>query len=122
MSRPAARTMWRLAAFAPLLAACAGGDRPPPRHHTVEIRDMAFHPAELRVAPGDTVTWTNRDFVPHTATAPDSAWTSPPLAKGESWQMVVRAPGRGTYICAYHPTMRATLVALATPPVPEIDP
>ncbi len=99
----------------PLLLAC-GGDAArdagavPSRTHTVEIRDMAFHPTELRVHPGDTIVWINRDFVPHTATSPDSAWTSPPLAQGESWRMVVGGPGVGTYICAFHPVMEASLI------------
>lgn len=115
--------MWRIGAIAPLLVACIdGGEGRPPRGHTVEIRDMAFHPAELHVSPGDTVTWINRDFIPHTATAPDSAWTSPPLALGESWQMVVRAPGVGSYICAFHPSMEARLVAEVTPSASETNP
>lgn len=104
----------------PLLVACAGdAPGPVPETHTVEIRDMAFVPAELRVRPGDTIVWVNRDFVPHTATAPDSAWTSPPLAQGERWRMVARAPGEGTYICAFHPVMEARLIIEPLPPAEE---
>lgn len=95
----------------PLFLACAGEhEEPLPVTHTVEIREMEFHPAELRVNPGDTIVWVNRDLVPHTATAPDSAWTSPPLAQGERWRMVARAPGEGAYICAFHPVMEARLI------------
>src|SRR3712207_496669 len=36
---------------------------------TVEIRNNAFVPAQLNVAPGTTVTFVNRDTVPHTVTA-----------------------------------------------------
>src|SRR5215216_7143861 len=36
---------------------------------TVEIRNNAFNPAELHVAPGSTVTFVNNDNVPHTATS-----------------------------------------------------
>lgn len=87
-------------------------DREPqaPVSHTVEIRDMAFHPTELRIRPGDTVTWINRDFVAHTATAPDSAWTSPPLARGEAWRMVADSPGIRDYVCAFHPVMDGRLL------------
>ena len=35
----------------------------PARMHTIEIRGMEFHPAELTVALGDTVVWINRDVV-----------------------------------------------------------
>src|SRR5215208_2256684 len=36
---------------------------------TVEIRNNAFNPAQLNVAPGTTVTFVNKDNVPHTATS-----------------------------------------------------
>src|SRR5215212_5417535 len=36
---------------------------------TVEIRNNAFNPAQLNVAPGTTVTFVNNDNVPHTATS-----------------------------------------------------
>lgn len=95
----------------PLVLACAGEHgESGPRTHTVEIREMEFHPGELRVSPGDTVVWINRDIVPHTATDPDSAWTSPPLSQGDRWRTVARALGTGTYICAFHPVMEAGLI------------
>ena len=114
MSRRGAFEMLKILWAGPLLVACTGdvaGDAAsgPPRTHTVEIRDMAFHPADIRARPGDTIVWTNADFLPHTATDPDSAWTSPPLAQGESWRMVVGGSGAGTYICAFHPVMEARL-------------
>ena len=49
------------------------------QHHVVEIRDLEFVPAELMVAPGDTITWINHDFVPHTVTADDDSWGSTTL-------------------------------------------
>lgn len=87
--------------------------------HTVEIRGMAFHPAELRVHPGDTVEWVNRDVVPHTATAPDSVWTSPPLARGERWRRVAGAPGDLDYLCAFHPVMEARVIVEPDPPTED---
>src|SRR5215210_2575748 len=36
---------------------------------TVEILNNAFNPPQLNVAPGTTVTFVNRDSVPHTATS-----------------------------------------------------
>ncbi len=68
---------------------------------------MAFHPAEVSARPGDTIVWINRDFVPHTATALDSAWTSPPLAVGQRWQMIAEATTASEYLCAFHPVMEA---------------
>ena len=111
MSRRLAILTGGLLWAAPLFASCGtgNGDGPgqrPPRSHVIEIRDMAFHPTDLVVQAGDTLEWINHDFVPHTATAPDSSWTSPPLAQGERWRLVV-PPSASTYLCAFHPTMTA---------------
>lgn len=94
------------------LALLAGGS-PASRTHTVEIRGMAFHPAELAVAPGDTVVWINRDIVPHTATATGggrSRWDTGQLAQGQSGRVVARRVGKASYVCALHPSMRGTLI------------
>lgn len=76
---------------------------------------MEFRPAELTVRVGDTIVWINRDFVPHTATAPDSAWTSPPLAQGDRWKTVASGPEAGHYVCAFHPVMKARLIVDPSP-------
>lgn len=92
------------------LAGAGPAEVRPATTHTVEIRDMEFHPAELRVSPGDTIVWINRDFVPHTATAPDSSWTSPPLGRDERWSMIAPDVDAGDYVCAFHPLMEARLI------------
>ena len=72
---------------------------------------MAFHPAVLEVALGDTVLWLNRDIVPHTATAAGPpGWDTGTLAAGQRGRAVVRHPGATPYICALHPTMRGTVI------------
>lgn len=124
MNRPPARVMGGLLWVVPALLACEVGSQGGsadrlPETHEVEIREMAFHPTELRVHVGDTIVWTNQDFVPHTATAPDSSWTSPSLAQGERWSMVAQADLPGTYLCAFHPVMRAELVLTSSLPVEE---
>jgi plastocyanin len=42
--------------------------------HAVSISGMKFNPANLEVAAGDTVTFTNQDSAPHTATANDGSF------------------------------------------------
>ncbi|HEX2280389.1 MAG TPA: hypothetical protein VHG52_01380, partial [Thermomicrobiales bacterium] len=37
----------------------------------VDIRDFAYSPNPIEISVGDTVTWTNQDQVPHTATGED---------------------------------------------------
>jgi plastocyanin len=82
-----------------------------PKTHTVEIRGMEFHPAELTVAVGDTVVWVNRDIVPHTATATGRLkWDTGQLTQGQAGRYVVRRSGVARYACTLHPTMRGKLV------------
>jgi plastocyanin len=77
--------------------------------HQVTIEGMKFVPESLEVAPGDTVTWTNKDFVPHTVTAGKSIESGTIEANG-SWTYVAKQKGRFDYLCRFHPGMRAMLV------------
>jgi plastocyanin len=70
---------------------------------------MAFHPAVLEVARGDTVIWVNQDIVPHTATA-KSEWDTGVLAQGALGIIISRRRGEFRYACTLHPTMKGTLV------------
>jgi plastocyanin len=90
-------------------AAVACGTRRVPRAHQVEIRNFAFRPETLAVAVGDTVVWTYADFVPHTATARDSAWDSRAVDGGGAWRFVARARGRHAYYCVFHPDMHGVI-------------
>lgn len=74
------------------------------------IEEMRFVPARLTVAPGDTVTWINRDFVPHTATAADSSWDSGILEQGDRWSLAIESSGSIDYTCLFHRTMSGRLV------------
>lgn len=69
---------------------------------------MKFVPARIEVAVGQTVTWTNRDFVPHSVTAPGIE--SGDLAEGKSWSMVAKEKGEIAYICRLHPVMKGVVV------------
>jgi plastocyanin len=77
--------------------------------HTVEIRDLAFVPAILRVQPGDQITWINRDIAPHTVTAADESWDSGEMAQGDTYTQTVKADQTGNYFCGFHPSMTARL-------------
>jgi plastocyanin len=90
-----------------LVAGCGVGHRPVLHH--VTIARVAYDPAKLSVAVGDTVEWTNQDLVPHTATARSGHWNSVPMQPGDSWRTVMTTRGVEPYGCLYHPTMGATL-------------
>ena len=97
-------------AFAGAMAAPRSPPRVP-RSHVIEIRGMAFQPAELTVMRGDTVVWINRDIVPHTATAPGKrGWDTGTLNQAKSGRVVLRDAGTVHYVCQLHPTMRGTLI------------
>ena len=77
---------------------------------TVEILNNAFNPPQLNVAPGTTVTWVNRDSVPHTVTADNGLFDSKELAPGASYPVVLDGAGTVTYHCKLHPEMRGSIV------------
>lgn len=79
--------------------------------HLVEIQGMKFSVPALEVAVGDTVTFTNLDAAPHTATATDGAFDTGRLAKGESATITISEAGTFDYFCAVHPMMKATISA-----------
>lgn len=72
---------------------------------------MRYEPAVIRVAPGDTVRWTNLDLVPHTVTSPSRALDSGNLPPDSSWTLVIGQDGVLGYSCLYHPGMKGSVVA-----------
>jgi plastocyanin len=76
---------------------------------SVSIRDFTFTPGNLQVPVGATVTFTNYDDAPHTATAKDGSWDTGILNKGESKTITFDKPGDYTYYCKVHPSMVARL-------------
>ena len=93
-----------IAAF-PAASACAAG-----KTHAVRIEGMKFVPERLEAAAGDTVVWTNKDFLPHSVTASKAGVESGDLAPGKSWRFVARKKGEMPYICRLHPVMKGVLV------------
>jgi len=93
-----------------LLGAIAACSRAEPRAHPVKIQNFVFVPAELTIARGDTVVWSNTDFVPHSTTASNSAWGSKAIEANGSWRFVARDAGRYDYYCVFHPNMKGTIV------------
>jgi plastocyanin len=76
---------------------------------TVEIREFAFGPQEIRVAVGGSVTWVNADPQQHTATSAGNFNTGA-IAPGGSATVTFANPGTFTYACSFHPFMTGTVV------------
>lgn len=77
----------------------------------VDIRDFAFGPNPVQVPVGGTISWTNQDAVPHTATADQrDVLQSGAIAPGTSFTQVFDAAGEFSYFCEFHPNMLGTIV------------
>jgi plastocyanin len=111
-----------LAAALVLLPAVGGAARvaksaPPamaPATQTAEVKidNFSFNPATLTVAPGTTVTWTNRDDIPHTVVDTDDprAFKSKVMDTDEKFSYTFTKPGTFAYFCSVHPKMTGTVV------------
>jgi plastocyanin len=101
---------WTVAALGLLvLDARAGEVARKPKTHTVVMTGVAFEPASLTVASGDSVVWVNKDPFPHTATSKAGNFDSQSIASGESWKYVAQKKGDFPYICTLHVTMKGVL-------------
>jgi len=79
----------------------------------VAIVSRAYQPQALTIEAGQTVTWTNRGFTPHTVTALGGEFDSGRLNVGESFKVTFSTPGTFAYKCEIHPSMRGTVTVLA---------
>ena len=75
----------------------------------VQIRDFTFTPGNLQVPVGATITWTNYDSAPHSATADDGTWDTGLLNKDQRASVTFNTPGDYSYYCTLHPDMKARL-------------
>ena len=80
-------------------------------NHMVQIKDFAFAPEVLQVAPGDTVVFMNLDSAPHTATAENGGFDTGRISPGD--EKTVQIPGEGefVYLCKFHPSMQGAVIA-----------
>ena len=76
----------------------------------VKIDNFSFGPATLTVPVGTTVTWTNRDDIPHTVVSTDGAFKSKVLDTDEKFSFTFTKPGSFPYFCSIHPKMTGKVV------------
>lgn len=73
----------------------------------VTIQNFAFQPKDITVKAGTSITWTNMDTAPHTATASDGSFNTGNLTTGQSASVTFTKTGDYAYFCAVHPKMVA---------------
>src|SRR5947209_7833000 len=82
-----------------VLAAVPAGAAPTTQ--AVTVVNFSFQPDPVQVQPGDTVTWTNKDAQPHTATADDGSF-SVLVNPGETKSVTFSSAGSYAYYCKFH--------------------
>jgi plastocyanin len=71
----------------------------------VKIDNFVFGPAAITVPVGTTVTWINRDDIPHTVVSTDKVFKSKVLDTDEKFSFTFTKPGEYPYFCSIHPKM-----------------
>ena len=76
----------------------------------VKIDNFSFGPAAISVSVGTTVTWTNRDDIPHTVVSTEKVFKSKVLDTDEKFSYTFTKAGEYPYFCSIHPKMTGKVV------------
>jgi len=76
----------------------------------VVVDNFSFAPATATVPVGTTVTWTNRDDIPHNVVSPEQKFKSPVLDTAEMFSHTFAVAGTYKYYCSIHPRMTGQVV------------
>jgi plastocyanin len=76
----------------------------------VKIDNFSFGPVAITVPVGTTVTWTNRDDIPHTVVSTDKVFKSKVLDTDEKFSYTFAKAGEYPYFCSIHPKMTGKVV------------
>jgi len=101
-----------IGALGPGRIGLAAGAQEEPPARAVAIDNFSFTPATLTVTVGTTVTWTNRDDIPHTVVSTDDPKTfkSRVLDTDEKFSFTFTKAGTFPYFCSIHPKMTGKVI------------
>jgi len=85
-------------------------DQPSAANAEVKIDNFSFAPETLTVPVGTTVTWTNRDDIPHTVVSTDGVFKSKVRDTDEKFSYTFAKAGTYAYYCSVHPKMTGKVV------------
>ncbi|TPJ52934.1 cupredoxin family copper-binding protein [Mesorhizobium sp. B2-7-1] len=90
--------------LAPALALALGSSPAFAATIEVTIDKLVFSPTNIQAKVGDTIEWTNKDILAHTATV-KGGWDVmiPATSKGK---VTLKAAGAVEYFCRFHPNMK----------------
>lgn len=99
-----------LIAIALLGALCAGGFAQQSTSAEIKIDNFSFTPTTISVASGTTVTWINRDDIPHKVAGTNDEFKSKVLDTDEKFSYTFSKTGTYSYFCSLHPKMTGQIV------------
>jgi plastocyanin len=85
-------------------------DQPSTANAEVKIDNFSFGPQDLAVPVGATVTWTNRDDIPHTVVSTEGVFKSKARDTDETFSYTFTKAGKYPYYCSIHPKMTGKIV------------
>jgi plastocyanin len=85
-------------------------DQPSAANAEVKIDNFSFGPQIVTVPVGATVTWTNRDDIPHTVVSTDGVFKSKVRDTDEKFAYTFTKAGTYSYYCSVHPKMTGQIV------------
>ena len=85
-------------------------DQPAAANAEVKIDNFVFGPDTLTVPVGATVTWTNKDDIPHTTVSTDGVFKSKVMDTDEKFSYTFAKAGTYPYYCSVHPKMTGKVV------------
>jgi plastocyanin len=114
------KTLWMASLPAPVLIAMllllpgsrslAANDQPSGASAAVNIDNFVFGPQTITVPVGATVTWTNKDDIPHTSVSTEGVFKSKVLDTDEKFSYTFTKAGTYPYYCTIHPKMTGKVV------------
>ena len=79
----------------------------------VNVDNFTFNPQRLTIKAGSTVTWTNKDDIPHAIASVSALFRSNALDTDDNYSFTFTSPGTYQYFCSLHPHMTGTIVVEA---------
>ena len=101
------RSLGKLA-IAAMLSICLGAAQAYAEDTAITIDNFTFEPKELTVKVGTTVTWTNRDDIPHTVVCAGK-FRSKTIDTDGTFAFTFTVAGEYKYFCSLHPHMTGTI-------------
>ncbi len=81
-----------------------------PQATEVKLDNFTFGPESLTVAVKSTVTWVNKNDVPHVIASSDGLFTSKALDTDDKYSYTFGKAGTYAYCCSIHPKMVGKII------------